>query len=83
MSDTVYRVTDIVGSARSSLEEAIHGAVRRASTTLGNVSWFEVDEIWQQRIASLLRTARPAGASTPPPIPTSSRPPSSRPCRAD
>lgn len=45
MSDTIYRVTEIVGSAQDSLEEAIHGAVRRASATLRNVEWFEVDEI--------------------------------------
>lgn len=45
MSDTIYRVTQIVGTAADSLEEAINGAVRRASTTLRNVNWFEVDEI--------------------------------------
>jgi flavin-binding protein dodecin len=45
MSDTVYRVTEIVGSASSSLEEAIHGAVRRASASLREVNWFEVNEI--------------------------------------
>jgi dodecin len=45
MSDTIYRVAEIVGSAQDSLEEAIHGAVRRASATLHNVEWFEVDEI--------------------------------------
>lgn len=45
MSDTIYRVTEIVGSAQTNLEEAINGAVRRASATLRNVEWFEVDEI--------------------------------------
>lgn len=45
MSNTVYRVAEIVGTAAESLEQAINGAVRRASTTLRNVDWFEVDEI--------------------------------------
>lgn len=45
MSDTIYRVTEIVGTAADSLEEAINGAVRRASATLRDVNWFEVDEI--------------------------------------
>lgn len=45
MSDTIYRVTEIVGTAADSLEEAINGAVRRASATLRGVNWFEVDEI--------------------------------------
>lgn len=45
MSDTVYRIAEIVGSARESLESAITGAVDRASTTLHNVEWFEVSEI--------------------------------------
>lgn len=45
MSDTVYRVTEIVGSATDTLEEAINGAVRRASENLRNVNWFEVSEI--------------------------------------
>lgn len=45
MSNTVYRVAEIVGTAAESLEQAINGAVRRASTTPRNVDWFEVDEI--------------------------------------
>ncbi|WP_026198179.1 dodecin [Sciscionella marina] len=45
MADNVYRVTELVGSSQSSLDEAIRGAVRRASSTLREVSWFEVSEI--------------------------------------
>ena len=45
MSDNVYRITEIVGSASDSLESAITGAVGRASATLRNVNWFEVSEI--------------------------------------
>lgn len=45
MADNVYRVTELVGSSQSSLDGAIRGAVRRASATLRDVSWFEVAEI--------------------------------------
>ena len=42
MSDHVYRVTEIVGSSDTSVTEAIHGALERASKTLRNLDWFEV-----------------------------------------
>ncbi|WP_020499865.1 dodecin [Sciscionella marina] len=45
MADNVYRVTELVGSSQVSLQEAIQGAVRRASSTLREVSWFEVSGI--------------------------------------
>lgn len=45
MADNVYRVTELVGSSQSSLDDAIRSAVRRASATLREVSWFEVAEV--------------------------------------
>jgi dodecin len=45
MADNVYSKTEIVGSSEKSLDEAIRGAVRRASQTLDEVEWFEVAEI--------------------------------------
>lgn len=45
MSDHTYRVSEIVGSSSESLEDAIRGAVRRASQTLRELDWFEVTEI--------------------------------------
>lgn len=45
MSDHTYRVTEIVGSSAESVEDAIRGAVRRASRTLRALDWFEVTEI--------------------------------------
>jgi flavin-binding protein dodecin len=42
MSNNVYRVTEIVGTSATSVEEAITGAVARASSTVDNVDWFEV-----------------------------------------
>jgi dodecin len=43
--DNVYKKIEIVGSSKSSIEDAIQGAVSRASSTLNNVDWFEVSEI--------------------------------------
>ena len=45
MADNVYSKTEIVGSSAESVDEAIRGAVRRASATLRQVEWFEVVEI--------------------------------------
>lgn len=42
MSNNVYRVTEIVGTSATSVEEAITGAVARASSTVDNLDWFEV-----------------------------------------
>ena len=45
VADNIYSKTEIVGSSDVSVDEAIRGAVRRASQTLRDVSWFEVSEI--------------------------------------
>ena len=42
MSDNVYSVSEIVGSSTESIDDAIKGAVARASKTLHNLDWFEV-----------------------------------------
>jgi flavin-binding protein dodecin len=44
MSDNVYAVSEIVGSSTKSVEDAINGAIARASQTLDNLNWFEVIE---------------------------------------
>ncbi len=38
----VYKVVELVGSSKTSLEDAIQNAVSRASQTLRNLRWFEV-----------------------------------------
>lgn len=43
--DHVYRVTEIVGSSTSSVDDAIRTGIGRATRTLRNVDWFEVTEI--------------------------------------
>lgn len=44
MSDHIYKKTEIVGSSKTSIEDAIEKAIERASTTLKHVDWFEVTE---------------------------------------
>jgi dodecin len=45
MSNHVYRLTEVVGSSPTSLDEAIRTAVRKASETVRNIEWFEVQEL--------------------------------------
>ena len=45
MSDSVYSVSEIVGSSAVSIDDAIKGAVERASRTLHNLDWFEVTQL--------------------------------------
>ena len=45
MSDSVYSVSEIVGSSTESVDDAIRGAVARAAKTLHNLDWFEVTDL--------------------------------------
>ena len=42
MTDNIYSISEIVGTSNESIDEAIRGAVGRASKTLHNLDWFEV-----------------------------------------
>jgi flavin-binding protein dodecin len=44
MSHT-YSVTEVVGSSSESIDDAIRSALRRASSTVRHLDWFEVTEI--------------------------------------
>ena len=46
MSDTdhVYKVIELVGSSKTSIEDAIETALARAHKTLDHLDWFEVAE---------------------------------------
>ena len=44
MSAHNYKVVELVGSSETSIEDAIAGAVARASKTLRSLEWFEVVE---------------------------------------
>jgi flavin-binding protein dodecin len=45
MADRVYSITEIVGSSKVGIDDAVRGALERASKTLRNLDWFEVSEI--------------------------------------
>ena len=45
MSSRVYKTIDIVGSSSTGVEDAIRGAVAKASETVRELRWFEVKEV--------------------------------------
>ena len=45
MSDHVYRLSEIVGSSPTSVDEAIRTAIAKAAQTVRNIEWFEAEEI--------------------------------------
>ena len=45
MADSIYSISEIVGSSTVSIDDAIRGAVSRASKTLHNLDWFEVTDV--------------------------------------
>jgi hypothetical protein len=44
MSDHVYKVIELTGTSKVSIEDAVNGAIARASKTIRNMRWFEVFE---------------------------------------
>ena len=38
----IYKVVELVGTSETSIEDAITGAIKRASATLRQLRWFEV-----------------------------------------
>lgn len=42
---TVYKLIEIVGTSGTSIDDAIRGAIERASTSVEDLQWFEVKEI--------------------------------------
>ncbi len=45
MSDHVYRLTEVVGSSTTSVDDAIRAAVSKAAETVRNIEWFQTQEI--------------------------------------
>lgn len=41
----MYRLSEIVGSSTTSVDDAIRTAVRKASETVRNIEWFQTQEI--------------------------------------
>jgi hypothetical protein len=44
MDEHVYKSTELTGSSKRSIEDAIQNAIARASSTVPNMRWFEVVE---------------------------------------
>ena len=45
MSDHVYRLSEIVGSSPTSVDEAVRTAIAKAAETVRNIEWFQTEEI--------------------------------------
>lgn len=45
MENHTYKKVEIVGTAETSIDDAIKNGIERASKTLKHVDWFEVSEI--------------------------------------
>jgi flavin-binding protein dodecin len=45
VSDHVYRLSEIVGSSQTSVDDAIRTAIRKAAQTVRNIEWFQTEEI--------------------------------------
>ena len=45
MTESVYKVVEVVGSSTESIADAARNAVRKASETLRHVEWFEIAEV--------------------------------------
>ena len=44
MADNVYKYLELVGSSKTSIEEAIQNAVNKAAQTVRNMRWFVISE---------------------------------------
>ncbi|MEI6847651.1 MAG: dodecin [Chlorobiaceae bacterium] len=55
MSDNIYKKIEIVGSSKTSIEEAVSNAVAKAAETIRNIRWVEVVEtrchVSEQKVA--------------------------------
>jgi len=44
MSEHVYKKVELVGSSKTSIEDAVQNAIAKAAESLRNLRWFEVAE---------------------------------------
>ena len=44
MSDHVYKLLELTGSSKKSIEDAVQTAISKAALTIRNMQWFEVVE---------------------------------------
>ena len=44
MTDHTYKLVELTGTSKKSIEQAVENAIARASKTIRNMRWFEVVE---------------------------------------
>jgi flavin-binding protein dodecin len=44
MSDHVYKTIELTGSSKTSIEDAVQGAIKKAAKTMRGLHWFQVIE---------------------------------------
>jgi flavin-binding protein dodecin len=45
MSDKVYKLIELTGTSSNSIEDAVNGAIKKASETVHNMRWFSIEEV--------------------------------------
>jgi flavin-binding protein dodecin len=45
VADRTYALTEFVGTSKAGVDEAIRGAIARASKSVDHLDWFEVSQI--------------------------------------
>jgi dodecin len=45
MNDHTYSITEIIGTSKTSVEEAIQHGIKTAAKSLRNLDWFEVTQV--------------------------------------
>ena len=45
MAEKTYKIIEVVGVSEESIQHAVRNALMKASQTLRNLDWFEVDQI--------------------------------------
>jgi flavin-binding protein dodecin len=45
MADNSYAISEIVGSSKTGVDDALRGAIQSASQAIDDLDWFEVTEI--------------------------------------
>lgn len=45
MSEHVYKSVELTGSSRTSSDDAVRRAIERASDTVRNIRWFQVQDV--------------------------------------
>ena len=45
MNDHTYKKVEIVGTSETGIEDAVNNALKKASSSIHNMRWFEVKEV--------------------------------------